>query len=206
MFESIINRLILVLIIIYVIKWISVLIAFAYISMATKLLRTFSKRKRSNRSYEIDNEASYLLIKSPILITIGLVRYLSVITGKIPNHFLRNILYRHVFHLKMGQDVMIFMGLELRASYKITIASHTVIGNDAKLDGRNGIEIGENVNLSNGVWIWTEQHDPQSADFSLMEKNGKVVIKDRAWISSSDDIAGYYHWGGSCSGRRCCRS
>lgn len=35
----------------------------------------------------------------------------------------------------------------------------TVIGDACSLDGRNGIVIGENVNMSTAVYIYTEQHD-----------------------------------------------
>lgn len=41
----------------------------------------------------------------------------------------------------------------------IIIGRGSIIGDQAVLDARNGIELGENVNFSTGVWIWTEQHD-----------------------------------------------
>ncbi|MBN2145988.1 MAG: acyltransferase [Anaerolineales bacterium] len=61
------------------------------------------------------------------------------------------------------------------------IGKNTSIGHHAILDGRNGLTIGENVNLSTGVWIWTLQHDPQSPDFAT--QGGPVVIEDYAWVS-----------------------
>jgi serine acetyltransferase len=51
----------------------------------------------------------------------------------------------------------------------------------AILDARRGLDLGRNVNLSTGVWIWTEQHDPNDPDFAIV--GGNVVIEDYVWIS-----------------------
>ncbi len=82
----------------------------------------------------------------------------------------------------MEPKTIVYMGYELRHPRRIKIGKGSIIGNDAKLDGRFGIEIGNNVNFSTGVWIWTQQHDPQDPDFGT--KEGKVQIGDRAWISN----------------------
>jgi len=49
------------------------------------------------------------------------------------------------------------------------------------LDARRGLVIGNYVNFSSEVMIWTLQHDHNSPTFA--DKGGKVVIGDRAWIS-----------------------
>lgn len=67
------------------------------------------------------------------------------------------------------------------APWKLSIGKNSIIGNDAMLDARNGITIGNNVSLSMGVWIWTMEHDPQDPYFGA--KGGSVVIGDYAWIS-----------------------
>ena len=66
----------------------------------------------------------------------------------------------------------------------IAVGNGTIIGDESKLDGRNGIIIGENVNFSTGVWIWTEQHDMNDPDFRVNDKGGCVVVGDRAWLST----------------------
>jgi maltose O-acetyltransferase len=63
----------------------------------------------------------------------------------------------------------------------LRIGNNTIIGNDAMLDAREGIEIGDNVQLSMGVWIWTKEHDLQDPMFA--GKGGPVRIEDYAWIS-----------------------
>ena len=71
----------------------------------------------------------------------------------------------------------------MRAPYNVLIGEGSIIGDKAMLDGLNGIIIGNNVNLSTGVWIWTEQHNPQCKYFSCIDQGAPVIIKDRAWIS-----------------------
>lgn len=114
----------------------------------------------------------------------GLMRYMAIWTGKIPSHTLRMLIYRKVFMLEAERNVVIHWGAEIRAAYNIRIGEGSIIGDEAKLDGRRGIEIGRCVNLSTGVWIWTLEHDPQSPGFSCRGRGGRVVVDDRAWLSA----------------------
>lgn len=113
----------------------------------------------------------------------GWLRYSIILTSKIPSHLLRNFIYKFLYHIKIGKNVIIYGGIEIRSPYNIEIGDGTIIGDDSKLDGRNGIIIGNNVNFSTGVWVWTEQHNPQSSDFSCINEGLPVIIGDRAWIS-----------------------
>lgn len=114
----------------------------------------------------------------------GYLRYMAARTGRIPSHAIRMFIYRRAFLLRAEKKVVIHWGAELRSAYKISIGEGTIIGDEAKLDGRRGIRIGRNVNLSTGVWIWTLEHDPQSPLFSCDGKGGPVRIGDRAWLSA----------------------
>ncbi|MDI6831879.1 MAG: acyltransferase [Actinomycetota bacterium] len=114
----------------------------------------------------------------------GTLRYMAVRTGRIPSHAVRMFLYRKVFLLGAEKDVVVHHGAEIRAAYKIRIGEGSIIGDEAKLDGRRGIDIGRHVNLSTGVWIWTLDHDPQSPNFSSRGRGGRVTIGDRAWLSA----------------------
>lgn len=113
----------------------------------------------------------------------GWMRYSLRFTGNIPSHFIRNLIYKRIYRMQIAEKAVIYGGSEIRAPYNIEIGEGTIIGDESKLDGRNGISIGKNVNFSTGVWIWTDQHDPQSPGFES-KKGGLVVIGDRAWISS----------------------
>lgn len=104
-------------------------------------------------------------------------------TGKIQSHFVRNFIYKKILKIKIGDNAIIYGGAEIRTPNKLSIGKGSIIGNYSILDARNGIEIGENVNFSHGVWLWTEQHDYNCPDFSTnAPKNKKIIIQNRAWL------------------------
>ena len=115
--------------------------------------------------------------------------------GFIPSHNLRKIFYRLV-GMKIGDRSYIYAGAEIRNPKQIIIGDDTVIGHGAVLDGRRGLRIGNNVNFSSGVWVWTLQHDPQSATFSSV--GAEVVIEDYAWISARATILPGVHVARGC--------
>jgi len=68
------------------------------------------------------------------------------------------------------------------APWKICIGRNSIIGNDAFLDGRQGLRIGSNVNIGGHVQIFTLGHDPQSPSFGV--KGAPVEVKDYVYIGS----------------------
>lgn len=118
----------------------------------------------------------------------GWIRYKLHMLGNFPSHTYRNFILRNVYLMKIARTAVIYGGFEIRAPWKIEIGEGTIIGDECKLDGRNGLIIGKNCNFSTGVWIWTEQHDMNDPYFASNRKGGSVVIGDRAWISSRSII------------------
>lgn len=108
--------------------------------------------------------------------------------GYIPFHFIRNVFYRYVFWMTIGKKVVIYYGLEARSPWNIKIGNGSLIGDKAILDARYGIEVGENVNISTGVWMWTLQHDVNSPTFTSKGTGEKITIGNRAWISSRSTL------------------
>ncbi len=106
--------------------------------------------------------------------------FLLKIVGNIPSHTIRRIFY-YLLRFRYPKSSVVYSGLEVRSPARIKIGANSVIGNNCILDGRKGINIGSNVNLSTGVWIWTLQHDPQSSTFAT--KGDQVIIMDYAWLS-----------------------
>ena len=104
------------------------------------------------------------------------------LVGYIPSRHLRRWIYRYMYGMGIAPTAVVYGGAEVRSPRRIAIGEHTIIGHRAILDGRHGLRIGRNVNLSTGVWIWTGQHDPESPDFGT--KGGPVVVDDYVWISS----------------------
>ena len=126
--------------------------------------------------------------KNSILRTIfyymaGWIRFSLRATGYIPSHRIRKFIYKHAFLMNIGKNVIIYGGAEIRAPWNITIGDGSIIGDESKLDGRNEIIIGKNVNFSTGVWLWTDQHKVNSIKFESLEPSaGKIIIEDRAWL------------------------
>lgn len=114
--------------------------------------------------------------------------FLFKITGYIPLHFVRKFFYRFIFHIRIGRNVVIYYGLETRCPWNIEIGDGSIIGDRCILDARYGIKVGNNVNISSGVWMWSLQHDVNSATFSSDGQGGMITIGDRAWVSSRVNI------------------
>jgi acetyltransferase-like isoleucine patch superfamily enzyme len=108
------------------------------------------------------------------LVTIRLV-------GLLPIHALR-ILVLRAWGAKIGNEVTVYHGIEVRCARRLEIGPHTIIGDDAILDARGGLVIGSNVNLSSGVSIWSAQHDWRSPGFDFVAR--PVSVGDWAWLSA----------------------
>ena len=107
--------------------------------------------------------------------------FMGNLVGFIPSIRLRRFVYVKVFGMRVGRDSGIYHGCEIRNPVNISIGLSSSIGDHCILDGRYGILIGNSVNISTGVWIWTLQHDHRDPTFGCV--GGKVVIEDYAWLS-----------------------
>ena len=102
------------------------------------------------------------------------------IFGYLPSHRLRIAAYQ-TCGMTVGRGTAIYHGCEVRAPKAVRIGSWTSIGDHAILDGRGGLTIGDSVNFSTGVWVWTAEHAVN--DSPLGYSAAPVVIEDYAWIS-----------------------
>lgn len=119
----------------------------------------------------------------------GYIRYFIIKLGMIPSHTIRNFIYRKVLLIDMAKNSILYYGAEIRAPYNLKIGKGSIIGDKSILDARNGIEVGENVNFSSNVHIWTEQHDHRDPYFACNSDHSfKVIIGDRAWIGPNVTI------------------
>ena len=74
------------------------------------------------------------------------------------------------------------MGAKIQGPKGISIGEHSYINSYCHLDGRGGLRIGNNVNISNYTVIITASHDMKSPVFQYRE--GEVIIEDYCWIGS----------------------
>ena len=93
---------------------------------------------------------------------------------------------------------------EIRAPWSLHIGQGTIIGDNAILDAREGLNIGKNVNLSSNVSIYTLQHDHRDPYFGCpnpKDRKMSVEINDRAWLGSNVIVLPGVHIG---EGAVCC--
>ncbi|AKD58559.1 hypothetical protein SD10_15215 [Spirosoma radiotolerans] len=113
------------------------------------------------------------------------IEYIGLIIGYVPNHSLRLFYYKAFLKIKIGKNSSIHRCCQIRRG-KITIGDNVIIGENALLDGRMGLIIKDNVNISSNVSIYTLQHDYNSPTFE--GSGGKVIIEMNSWISCNSVI------------------
>lgn len=111
----------------------------------------------------------------------GLRLYLTMLLGQLPSRRLRTFLARRALKMKIDRKATLYRWRDLRHPQQISIGEGSIIGFWATIDARHGVTIGEHVNLSSEVALWTLQHDPNDRDFGV--RGGPIVIDDFAWVS-----------------------
>lgn len=105
--------------------------------------------------------------------------FLLRIVGFIPIHTIRILAYK-IDGLKIGKKVHIHMGTQFFDPSRIEIGEGTIIGQNAFLDGRDKLIIGNYVDIASDVLIYNSEHDINSEDFSPL--TAPVVIGDYVFI------------------------
>ena len=132
----------------------------------------------------------------------GVMRFAIFNIGTIPSNSLRKLIYRMLCG-RVEPNVTIHFRTEIRCPRKLRIGKGTIIGDNAILDARCGLTMGENVNLSSNVSIYTLQHDHRDPYFRCNETQKKmsVEIDDRVWLGSNVIVLPGVHIG---EGAVCC--
>ncbi|MBI2613603.1 MAG: acyltransferase [Candidatus Levybacteria bacterium] len=99
--------------------------------------------------------------------------------GCIPSHHFRRFFYR-LFGMKIGRGSTIHMGLKLYSPFNIEIGEDSIIGEDAVLDGRDKLIIGNHVDIASEVMIYNAEHDVRDPNFKAI--SSPVVIEDYVFI------------------------
>ncbi len=93
---------------------------------------------------------------------------------EIPTFFLRKL------GLTIGDGSRIAIGTVIVAPERITIGKRTIINENCHLDGRGGLEIGDDVSISIYTKIITASHRVSSSSFEYYGQ--KTDIRDNVWI------------------------
>ena len=118
----------------------------------------------------------------------GYIRYMDLQVGKIPSHHLRTFIFKYVYRVNLGHNSVVYYGSEIRGHGLLKIGDRSIIGDNAILDARCGLCIGNDVQLGSNVKIWTEQHDYNDPYFRITDKHGPVKIGDKVWIGADVTI------------------
>ena len=107
------------------------------------------------------------------------------IINNIPNAKLRLLYYKYILKHKIDNSAYICMNVYIYASmYKnfMYIGKNTIINRLCVLDAREKLYIGNNVNISSEVAIYTGGHKIDSPSFEYYGK--PVEIEDYVWIGT----------------------
>lgn len=116
----------------------------------------------------------------------GAVALFLKLLSHFPSQHFRTWCLKYFFRMKISSNVVLYSGFQVRKPRGISIGKGTVVGYNCELDGRRGLTIGSNVNISSDVMIYTLQHDYNSVDFR--QSGGSVEIGDYCWISARSII------------------
>ncbi len=109
---------------------------------------------------------------------------LNSIVAQVPWADLRSLLYERLGRVAFADraTVNLMLHTDVHAAPNIRIGRRASIGRHCLLDGRGGLSIGDDVNISSYARIITGTHDAMSPDFrgSL----APVAIGDRAWLAT----------------------
>lgn len=123
----------------------------------------------------------------------GVLIFCINLNGHMPSRWLRNWLYRNAFALKVDKRSIVYHGAQWEHPWKVRVGKKTIIGENALIDARMGVEIGDNCAISGELRIFTLQHDIESPDFAA--RGGKVTIGNRVYIGYRATILPGVHIG-----------
>lgn len=99
--------------------------------------------------------------------------------GFVPSHLFRLFIYKAA-GMKIGKGSRVHVGGRFFDPTNIEIGEGTIIGDNAFLDGRDKLIIGNHVDIASSVMVFNSEHDINSADFNAI--SAPVEIGDYVFI------------------------
>ena len=104
----------------------------------------------------------------------------NYIINQIPFHGIRMSAYRRL-GIKIGQGSTIFMSTFMQRAEDITIGEASVINQHCYLDGRGGLVVGNNVNISSHVILIAGSHDLNDGEHCAGFHKA-ITVEDYVWL------------------------
>lgn len=99
----------------------------------------------------------------------------------LPSSGLRVALLR-LFGATVGRGVVIHSGVQVKNPWHLVVGDHCWIGEHAWIDNLTTVRLGNNVCISQGVYVCTGNHDYKDPAFGLML--GPVSLADGSWAGA----------------------
>ncbi len=93
--------------------------------------------------------------------------------GYIPSHHFRRFCYR-ISGMTIGKGSTLHMGAVFYKINNISLGRDTIMGENAVLDGRAKLDIGDHVDIASEVMIYNAQHDTNDPSFKAIEEPVKI--------------------------------
>ena len=171
-------KILLLLVLLLYLKWILMLIFFPFQAICGQLMR---------RNWSLKKIAVFCApyLAWEWLLRWGWQRYMLYQVSTLPSCHLRKFIYK-ALGASVGPKVVFHFRTEIRYPHCLTVGRGTIIGDNALLDARRGLTLGNHVNISSNVSIYTEQHDHRDPDFRCTNPETKAVsVGDRVWLGSN---------------------
>lgn len=108
------------------------------------------------------------------------------IVSNIPSHRIRLFYYRFIMKFNIEAKSYIFMHVKFDATEGLIMKKNSVINANCRIDTRGGVEIGENVSISQGVTILTADHDMNTVE--MLGRQRSVIVENYVWIGTNATI------------------
>ena len=171
-----------VLVALLYLKWVLIVLVFPFQVVHGQILKRWAGRK--------DYPLFFKLLKQPYrfwekLFRKGWQRYMLYQVGLIPSHHVRRFVYR-ALGAEIGKNVVFHFKTEIRGIHRLKVGAGTIIGDNALMFAQYGLTVGENVNISSNVCIYSGAHDHRDPYFRPTARTLRpITIGDRAWIGSN---------------------
>jgi putative colanic acid biosynthesis acetyltransferase WcaF len=109
-----------------------------------------------------------------------------IISSCLPGSKWRVILLK-LFGAKIGIHVVIKPGVKIKFPWRLTIGDFSWIGENCWIDNLVDVTIGDNVCISQGVFICTGSHDWTKSSFDLIVK--PVTIESFSWLGAMSKVS-----------------
>lgn len=170
------------LVVLLYLKWILIILVFPFQVLNARTLKRWGKAYKAPIIYRM---AFYPYTLWEKLFRKGWQRYMLFQISLVPSHHLRRFVYR-ALGAEIGKNVVFHFKTEIRGIHKLKIGKGTIVGDNALLAAQRGLTIGENVNISSNVSIYSGAHDHRDPYFcSTPQTTRPITIGNRVWLGSN---------------------